>query len=188
MLDDVEKSILLDLARRTLEGYFASRSLPGLPAPEELRMLPGGGAGLRERKGAFVSLHKDGDLRGCIGLIESDQELYLTVRRCVLSAALEDPRFPPVTRDEVPGLALEISVLGPLVRVKSVEEVQVGRHGIYMVHGVNRGLLLPQVAVEYGWDRREFLEQTCRKSGLPKYAWDSPDSEFYVFEAEVFSE
>ena len=135
-----------------------------------------------------MSLHKDGELRGCIGYIESDQELYKTIRECTLNAAFEDPRFPPVTQEELSELKLEISVLSPLVRIYSVEEIEVGRHGIYMVQGFQHGLLLPQVAVEYGWDRMEFLEQTCRKSGLPKYAWDSPASEFYVFEAEVFSE
>ena len=184
MLSDNEKSTLLELARRTLEEHFAAEKLQVPPAFPEISDTS---ENLRVHSGVFVSLHKDGALRGCIGFIESDQELYRTIRECAISAAFEDPRFPPVAQEELPDLELEISVLSPLVRIYSVEEIEVGRHGIYMTQGFQHGLLLPQVAVEYGWDRMEFLEQTCRKSGLPKYAWDSPTSEFYVFEAEVFS-
>jgi len=103
-------------------------------------------------------------------------------------AALEDSRFVSVTRDEVDGLSIEISVLTPFHRINDVNEIEVGKHGLYIVRGASRGLLLPQVATQYGWDRTRFLEHTCIKSGLPESAWRDPQTVIYTFEAEVFSE
>jgi len=180
MLEDIDKSTLLKLARQTLESHFAGEEPP---EPVDLR------APLLSRKGAFVSLHQDGELRGCIGQIFPYREVYKTVRGCAFSAAFEDSRFPPVTLEELPRLTIEISILSPLRSIQSVEEIEVGRHGIYMIKGFhNRGLLLPQVAVEYKWNRMEFLTYTCRKSGLPDTAWRDPETEIYIFDAEVFSE
>ncbi len=179
MLNDSEKAALLKLAKDTLDAYFANKPSPVCTSPDD---------GLIARKGAFVSLHREGDLRGCIGQLYSDQELHKVVQHCALSAALEDPRFPPVAQDELENLDIEISVLSPFRRIRNIEEVEVGKHGLYIVQGPFRGLLLPQVATEFRWDRKKFLEQTCRKAGLPESAWRDPHAEIYIFEAEVFSD
>ena len=143
---------------------------------------------LLEHKGAFVSLHRGEELRGCIGQLFPDRELYRIVQHCVLSAALEDTRFDPVTQNEVSELEIEISVLTPFRRIRDVEEIEVGRHGLYMVRGEFRGLLLPQVATQYHWNRTTFLEHTCLKSGLPQTAWRDPRTIIHTFEAQVFSD
>jgi uncharacterized protein len=179
MLNETDKITLLKLARLTLQSYFVDGSMPAFnPAPDSLF----------EKRGAFVSLHNTEDLRGCIGQLYPDQELHKTVQHCVLSAALEDSRFEPVRQAELPALNIEISVLSPFQRIHDIEEIQIGKHGIYLVNGRHRGLLLPQVAANYGWDRLTFLEQTCRKAGLSESAWHDDRSAIYVFEAEVFDE
>ncbi len=179
MLDDSDKITLLKLARITLEAHFVHEKPPEYHTSRET---------LLERKGAFVSLHRGEELRGCIGQLYPDRELYKIVQHCVLSAALEDTRFMPVTEGELKDLNIEISVLTPFRRVREVEEIEVGKHGLYIVQGRFRGLLLPQVATQYGWDRETFLKQTCRKSGLPESAWRDPHTIVHTFEAEVFSE
>lgn len=179
MFDEVDKIALLKLARATLEARLGQTSGA---VPETLSPA------LQVRKGAFVSLHYGGELRGCIGQIHADGELCETVQHCALSAALEDTRFSPVTIEELGGLEIEISVLSELHRIQSIEEIEVGRHGLYMVQGYHRGLLLPQVATEFGWDRMQFLDHTCLKSGLPKSAWSDPATAIYIFEAEIFSD
>jgi len=179
MLDNSDKATLLKLARETLEAYLANDKIPGSHVY---------GEALMEQKGAFVSLHRERELRGCIGQLFPDRELYKIVQHCVLSAALEDTRFLPVTREELKDLDIEISVLTPFRRIRDIEEIEVGRHGLYLVQGRFRGLLLPQVATQYGWDRATFLAQTCRKSGLPESAWKDPHTIIHTFEAEVFSE
>ena len=179
MLDDSDKSELLALARTTLEIYFSEKRVPDCQTtrPE-----------LLAHRGAFVSLHRGEELRGCIGQIFADRELFRIVQYCALSAALEDNRFYPVTPEELPELTIEISAMTPLQRVLNVEEIEVGKHGIYIVRGTHRGLLLPQVATHYMWDRDTFLSQTCRKAGLPESAWRDPQSLVQIFSAEVFSE
>ncbi len=179
MLDDTDKTLLLKLARTTLESYFSDNKSPVYQTSREA---------LLEKKGAFVSLHQGEELRGCIGQLYPDRELYKIVQHCVLGAALEDTRFIAVTRDELTGLNIEISVLTPFRRIHDVEEIEVGKHGLYVVQGAFRGLLLPQVATQYGWDRKTFLEHTCRKSGLHESAWRNPHTIIHVFEAQVFSE
>jgi len=178
-LNEQARKELLSIARNTLEKYLAeskvSRIEPSAPV-------------LREHAGAFVSLHKGGELRGCIGQITQDRALYQVVQDCAVSAATEDPRFPPVTADEAPGLEIEISVLTPMKPVADVAEVEVGRHGLLISQGSRRGLLLPQVAARYNWSREVFLCQTCRKAGLPDNAWSDRSTSIYSFEAEVFSE
>jgi uncharacterized protein len=176
---DADKAELLKLARRTLETYLKNGKIPPYQTS---------GEGLLEQKGAFVSLHHGDDLRGCIGQLVADRELYKIVQHCVLSAALEDTRFISVTQDEVDNLSIEISVLTPFRRIQDVNEIEVGKHGLYMVRGGYRGLLLPQVATQYHWDRTQFLEHTCIKSGLPESAWRDPQTIIYTFEAEVFSD
>jgi len=138
--------------------------------------------------GAFVTLKEEGRLRGCIGYILPRRPLYLAVQSAALAAAFQDPRFPPLAREELDKVEIEISVLSPLHRLDDPEKLEVGKHGIMIVKGGASGLLLPQVAVEEGWDREEFLRGVCHKAGLPEDAWKDKDAELYVFTAEVFGE
>ena len=137
--------------------------------------------------GAFVTLRRRGDLRGCIGSFQATEPLYRVVAEMARSAAIGDPRFRPVVPEEVPDLHVEISVLTPMRRVHDLQEIEVGRHGLCVAKGSRRGVLLPQVATEYGWDREEFLAHTCEKAGLPADAWRE-GAEICSFEAEVFGE
>ncbi|MBN2321674.1 MAG: AmmeMemoRadiSam system protein A [Acidobacteria bacterium] len=179
MLDDSNKAKLLNLARKTLEDHFIRGSIPDFQTDC---------TELLERKGAFVTLHMGGELRGCIGQLDPDRELFKVVQHCALSAALSDPRFPPLQQKELDGLDIEISILTPFQRVESIEEINVGSHGLYIVQGYFRGLLLPQVATQYRWDRITFLDQACFKAGLKESAWKDPKTIIYIFEAEVFSD
>lgn len=176
-LTEAEQRILLKLAREALEERLLHHPLP---AAEDLP------AALREPCGAFVSLHKGQRLRGCIGYVEALKPLYVTVCECAVAAALRDPRFAPVTPKELPSLRLEISVLSPMVDV-APDEIEVGRHGLLVSRGALRGLLLPQVAVEWKWDREHFLVETCLKAGLPPDAWRH-DARLQAFTAQVFEE
>lgn len=142
---------------------------------------------LGRRAGAFVSLHRRGALRGCIGHIEHDLALAHVITRCAVAAATEDPRFPPVTADELPDLDVEVSVLAGLERVQNVADIEVGRHGLIVEHQGRKGLLLPQVATEQRWDRTTFLSHTCIKAGLPPDAWQH-GAAILRFEADVFGE
>jgi len=178
-LDENAQRELLALARTTLENHFHTGKVPEYK-PEN--------PGLSNHGGAFVSLHRGEELRGCIGLLASDGELYRTVQRCTLSAALEDTRFHPVTAQEILRLSIEISVLSPLERIQDFSVIEVGRHGLVVALGTMRGLLLPQVAAKYKWDRDTFLSQTCRKAGLPPEAWRSAKTTIHIFEAQVFSD
>jgi uncharacterized protein len=141
---------------------------------------------LGEPRGAFVTLHEDGQLRGCIGIISAVRPLDETVREMAAAAALDDTRFPPVSEDEFERLQIEISVLSPMFEI-APEDVVVGLHGLMISHGARRGLLLPQVPVEWGWDRESFLAHTCRKAGLPLDQWRR-GARIEAFTAEVFGE
>jgi uncharacterized protein len=141
----------------------------------------------RHRAGAFVTLHVMRVLRGCIGIPEPAQPLGEVVRHCAAAAAFEDPRFPPVRRHELSVLTLEVSVLSEFVPVSDVGSIEIGRHGLVAERGGQRGLLLPQVAPEYGWSVEEFLQHTCIKAGLPAAAWQA-DASIWRFEAIVFRE
>lgn len=143
---------------------------------------------LLEELGAFVTLREKGQLRGCIGLITAKKPLYLGVRDAAAFAAVQDPRFSPVTQEELPRLDYEISVLTPFRRVLDVKEIRVGRDGLLMIRGGNEGVLLPQVATEQGWDRKTFLEEACRKAGLPRQAWQDEATDIFAFSAIVFDE
>ncbi len=177
-LTSEEKTILLEIAREVVEAGCRGEKMvePKVTSPT-----------LNELRGAFVTLHKDGKLRGCIGHIRGQKPLVKTVVEMAEAAAFQDPRFPPVTTEELEQLEYEISVLTPLHRISNVEEIQVGTHGIYMKRGSHAGLLLPQVATEWGWDRNTFLEHTCTKAGLPVDAWKDKKTEIYIFSADVFS-
>jgi len=169
----------LFLARKTLHEFIRRQhaAVPYEPAGDELTAA----------RGAFVTLKKDGQLRGCIGYIEAVKPLWETIVDCTISAASRDPRFPPVTPDELPDIQLEISVLSPLQPIDRMDEIVVGEHGLLIRKGFHRGLLLPQVATEYGWSRQEFLAHTCHKAGLAADAWQS-GAEISIFSADVFAE
>jgi AmmeMemoRadiSam system protein A len=175
-LSDEEKRILKEIARSAIEKKLFNKEGTEIPVPESLK----------EKKGAFVTIKKKGELRGCIGYVKGYLPLYETVEEVAKEAAFHDPRFPPLSKSEWEEIEIEISVLTPLKKIRSIEEIEVGKHGLYIEMRGNSGLLLPQVAVEYGWDRIEFLEHTCYKAGLPKDAWKSKDANIYIFSAEVF--
>ncbi len=176
-LSEPEKIKLHEIARQSIAAGVAGKR------PQPLTDLSGV---LQEPRGAFVSLHLRGCLRGCIGLIEAVKPLAETIQEMAYSAAFCDPRFPPLTARESQNIELEISVLSPLRKIKNIDEIQVGVHGLYIRRGSCCGLLLPQVATEYRWDRETFLQQTCRKACLPAMAWKDPDSEIYLFSADIF--
>jgi AmmeMemoRadiSam system protein B/AmmeMemoRadiSam system protein A len=177
-LTSEEKAQLLAIARDVVESYCRGEKAPEFEANSPT---------LREPRGAFVTLHKEGKLRGCIGHIRAKEPLVKTIIEMAEAAAFNDPRFPPVSSKELGLLEYEISVLTPLQRIKNVDEIEVGKHGIYMKRGSCSGLLLPQVATEWGWDRTTFLEHTCAKAGLPEDAWKDKKTEIYIFSADVFS-
>jgi AmmeMemoRadiSam system protein A len=171
-----ERELLLRLAHRSIELALEGRSVD-LTSPT---------AHLAEPRGAFTTLHLEGELRGCIGFVLPIQSLYAAVAESARAAALDDPRFQPVTPAEAPHLKIEISVLSPLQPIRP-EEVVVGRHGLVATQGNRRGLLLPQVPIEWKWDRETFLSQTCLKAGLPADAWQH-GAQLQGFTAEVFGE
>jgi AmmeMemoRadiSam system protein A len=179
MLSHEEKRELLEIARDAIASTLVRKSfhfdvhLPG-------RLL--------QPQGAFVTIRIDRQLRGCIGYIESTRPLAEVVAEVATKAAFEDPRFPPLTAHELEQATLEVSVLSPLRQIQSIEEIVVGVHGLVIELGMHRGLLLPQVALEYGWDRQAFLEAVARKAGLHHLAWQDPEMKLHVFSAEVFEE
>ena len=176
-LNAEEKALLHRIARDSIEAKLLGKKAPNLDH------LP---AGLKENRGAFVTLKKHGELRGCIGRLAADRPLGEVVAEMALAAAFQDPRFNPLRADESKDLEIEISVLTPFKRITSVDEIQVGKHGLLMRRGASSGLLLPQVATDYGWDRTTFLEHTCQKAGLPKDGWKDKATEIYTFSADVF--
>ena len=174
---DSEKATIRDIARTSIEAAVTGKSLP---EPKGITQK------LKEPYGIFVTINKHGNLRGCIGRLIGDQPLYLTCQQMARAAALEDPRFTPVTRDELQDLEIEISVLTPMQRVKDKNEIVIGRDGLLIRKGMYSGVLLPQVAAEYGWNVDEFIAQTCGKAGLPTDSIRSKDIEIYRFSAQVF--
>ncbi|OGL47971.1 MAG: AMMECR1 domain-containing protein [Candidatus Schekmanbacteria bacterium RIFCSPHIGHO2_02_FULL_38_11] len=177
-LNDEEKRIALEIARKTIEALVKKEKISSF---EDLPPL------FMEKRGAFVTIHKKGMLRGCIGYIEAIKTLGKTISEMAVAASTQDPRFPPVTEKELKEIDIEISVLTPLRKIKDIKEIEVGRHGILIRKGFYSGLLLPQVATEYGWNREAFLEHTSIKAGLPENAWKG-DVEIYIFSAQVFGE
>jgi len=176
-----ERRRLLAVARRALCDFVFHQRLPE----------PVAGAGPQPRRGAFATLHRAGRLRGCMGRPDASDPLETLVAVCAVLAAAHDPRFPPVKPEEVEGLEIELSILTPPQAVpaaQAVEKIVPGIHGIIVCRGALRGLLLPQVAAEQGWGAQRFLEETCRKAGLPLDAWRDPEARIELFTAEVFSE
>jgi len=173
------QALLLKIARTSIESHLKKQKPPSLEITDQ---------NLLQKRGAFVTLHKRGQLRGCIGYVLPYKPLHQTVAEMAVAAATEDPRFPIVTLNEMDEIDIEISALSTLKKIESIEELEVGKHGLYMKQGAFSGLLLPQVATDYGWNRKEFLEHTCRKAGLPKNAWKDPKTEISIFSAQVFGE
>lgn len=177
-LSDEDRRTLLSLARRAISHVVFHRDFPDLPPPSGCLAEPGP---------VFVSLRCNGKLRGCVGRTFSDIALAETVAQCAITAALQDARFMPVGNEEMAGLQIEISVLSELQPLPP-DEIQVGVHGILVIRDAHRGLLLPQVAVERNWSAERFLDEACRKAGLPLDAWRDPETKLYAFTADVFSE
>jgi uncharacterized protein len=175
---DARRQALLAIARAAVEDAVSKRAARAAalvdPPPAS---------------GVFVTLKRPGELRGCIGTLECRRPLVEEIARVAASAAREDPRFPPVTPAELTDLHVEISVLGPLEKIDPAdpEAIEIGRHGLVVERGSRRGLLLPQVAPEWGWDREEFLAHTCRKAVLPMDAWRR-GADIYRFAADVFGD
>lgn len=174
-----EKGKLLKIARRTVTAAARKKALPRFE-PEE--------PALNERRGAFVTLKKYGELRGCIGCLLPVRPLFRAVQEMAREAALNDRRFYPVNASELPALSIEISVLSRLRRVADAADIKIGRDGLYIIKGDKSGLLLPQVAAEQGWGREEFLRQVCYKANLPGDAWREPEAALYRFSAGVFGD
>jgi AmmeMemoRadiSam system protein A len=177
MTSEADRRLLLRLAREAIAAHVGV-------APAH---VPGASDLLHRLGGAFVSLHSDGELRGCIGHIEINEALGRVVPRCAVAAASTDPRFPPIAPAELEKIEIEISLLGPLEPIAGPPDVEVGRHGLVVESGRQRGLLLPQVATEWQWDAETFLAHTCHKAGLPGDAWKH-GAKLWRFEAEVFAE
>lgn len=178
LLAESEKTQLLQVARRALVAAVEHRGAPvDLPAD----------AALLQPAGAFVTLHKGGKLRGCIGQLPGPEPLVQVVAHCAVSAALEDPRFSPARPEEAGEFEIEISVLSPLMSI-SAQAIEPGKHGLVVSRGWNRGVLLPQVATQFHWTALRFLEETCEKAGLDREAWKDPQTLIQAFTAQVFSE
>lgn len=178
VLTKKEQKELLRIARDTIVSVVTDGRIPAAESASP---------GLNGPCGCFVSIKQRGQLRGCIGNFLSDQPLYRLTQEMAQSAATRDPRFYPMKPHDLDDFNLEISVLSPLHKISAIEEIQVGRHGIYIVKGSYRGVLLPQVATEYGWDRDTFLKHTCLKAGLPENAWQK-ECDIFIFSAQVFGE
>jgi AmmeMemoRadiSam system protein A len=174
-----ERAELLERARRAAAEALSLASAVAPAEPSGLLAEPGA---------AFVTWRRDGKLRGCIGSVEPVRPLAVDVERNAVAALLHDPRFAPTTGRDFPRLTLEISVLSPRERIASPDELEIGVHGVYVEKGARRGLLLPQVAPEWGWAAEELLEQVCLKAGLPGEAWRRPDVALSRFAAEVFGD
>jgi len=178
MLTESQRSALVDVAKRAIAEEVTGRRDAVDPDIE-----------LPASSGVFVTIKRGGELRGCLGTLQCTRGLAREVARCAADAASRDPRFPPVARDEVPELSIEVSVLGPLEDIDpaSPSAIELGRHGLVAEQGGRRGLLLPQVATEWGWTVEQFLRQTCIKAGLRGDAWQN-GARMFRFDAEVFGD
>ena len=178
-LTEREQKSILRIARSTLENYIRTgKILEAEPLTPRLS----------EKRGAFVTLHERGELRGCIGYVEAVKPLYQAVSEMAVAASTEDPRFPPVEVEELDKIDIEITVLSQLQPLPSPDSVVVGKHGLVIRKGFRSGLLLPQVPVEQGWDREQFLANTCLKAGLPPGAYKEKDVQLFCFSGQVFGE
>jgi AmmeMemoRadiSam system protein A len=178
-LTSEQKRILLDVARKAIVNAVNIENSPDFDIDDPV---------LNIKCGAFVTIHINDNLRGCIGNIVAQIPLWKTVRKMAVESAMHDPRFPSVSPSELKNIDIEISVLSPFEKISDINEIEVGKHGIFIKYSYYQGLLLPQVATDYGWDRIQFLEQTCRKAGLNKDCYKEKICEIYIFSATVFRE
>jgi len=178
LINEDEQRFVLDVVRKTIVEYVTDGNTPEFTTDNSKFI---------QKRGAFVTLsEKSGALRGCIGYVEPIKPLLQTIVEMSIACSTRDPRFRPVTTDEFPNLDVEVSVLTPLEKIRDVETIEIGKHGLMIKKGSASGLLLPQVATEYGWDRDRFLQETCRKAGLKKDAWEESDADLSIFSAQVF--
>ncbi|MCX6782251.1 MAG: AmmeMemoRadiSam system protein A [Candidatus Magasanikbacteria bacterium] len=179
-LNSTKQKTALEIARKTLEAHFDGRDY--VPEVGDIKILS-------EHRGVFVTLRKNGNLRGCIGIFESDRPLTEVIREMALAAAFEDNRFEPLTKDELNEIKIEISVLSPMKKIASADEIELGKHGVNIRRGARSGVFLPQVAEETGWDKKTFLDSLCvEKAGLEPGCYNDPNTELYIFTAQVFEE
>ena len=180
LLNSQQQQQLLAIARQTLEAYFQNGKIPDIKVDDP---------GLSQALGAFVTLKKDDQLRGCIGEFEPKQPLYQVVWQKAIDAAIHDSRFMPVTKSELKDIMIEISVLSPRQKINDWQQIKLGQHGVVVKKGLRGGTFLPQVATETGWDLKTFLSNLCsQKAGLASDCYQDPDTEIFVFTAQVFSE
>ncbi len=181
-ISESDGAVLLANAREAIASRLEGRS----------SRWPVAGLSLSAELGAFVTLRSgkgpDAALRGCIGRMDAKESLVRTVRAMALSAAFEDPRFPPLERGELSKTSIEVTVLTPMRQIASVAQIEVGRHGVYLSKGWHSAVFLPQVATEQGWGRDELLVNLCYKAGLPANAWKESDTKYQVFEGRIFPE
>jgi len=179
MLSETEATELLKIARHAITHQIKNEVYNPEPRKEE---------SLNIHSGCFVTIKQNGRLRGCIGNFQSQQALFQEVASMAVAAATQDPRFPPMNAEELDNFNIEISILSPLKQIDDTDEIEVGTHGIYIIKGFNQGVLLPQVATEYGWDKETFLQQTCVKAGLSENSWQLPETDIYIFSGQVIHE
>ena len=180
MLSSEQKQILLKVARETIETYIKTGKTPTFKIVD---------SPLNEENGSFVTLHKKGQLRGCIGNIIGKLPLWETVRDMTIESATDDPRFPAVTENELEQIDIEISVLTHPKRIKNIDEFHLGEHGVIIKRGSDQGVFLPQVAKETSWSKEEFLSSLCsHKADLSPDAWKDKTTEIHIFSAQVFGE
>jgi AmmeMemoRadiSam system protein A len=178
-LNTHEQQVLLAIARQAIIHGVQTGQEYVEPREEKV---------LNQRNGCFVTIKQNGELRGCIGNFQSELPLFKEVAQMAQASATKDPRFYPLKETDLDNFSLEISVLSPLEKIEEIDEIEIGKHGIYIEKSFYRGVLLPQVALEHNWDRLTFLQQTCLKAGLPTDAWQADDADIYVFSAQVFGE
>jgi len=180
LLNAGEKERLLKIARETLKSYVETGKQPKFKEDDPV---------LNKEMGAFVTLHEKEQLRGCIGNIIGKGPLYQTVSDMAVQAGTQDPRFQPVSPEELEAIDIEISVLSPLEKVDNADNIIMGKHGVLVRNGFRSGVYLPQVAIETGWDKNEFMDSLCmQKAGMPRNSWKNKGCDIYIFSAEVFGE
>jgi AmmeMemoRadiSam system protein A len=187
-ISPAEERTLLAEARETIAAKLEGRKPAYRRSPELAEALKNGRSALTTPCGAFVTLRKGKNLRGCIGRMSAGLPLEETVHVMALEAAFGDPRFPPLETEELPRCSIEISALSPMELCPDPRQVKVGVHGLYLIRQGRSGVLLPQVPVEQGWDLNEYLDYICIKAGLPPRSYEAPDAKLYTFTAVVFGE
>lgn len=180
-MNEIQKQILLRVAKQTVEAAVSRKPIPLAPKTDDPQLLA--------HQGCFVTLKKHDNLRGCIGNFVGDKPLIEMVREMAVASSRNDPRFThcPIRPAELPAIDIEISVLSPMEKTKDPMSLELGKHGIYITDGYRSGCFLPQVATETGWNKEQFLNTCCtHKAGLPEYAWEDPDVDVFLFTADIF--